>query len=154
MIAQPVNCFADVFFEITKKPVNPNIITNLSNFWSDVSRVLSVPHSEAEYQRTLSLFEILMDIVGDNKTHPLSSLMETLCILIENYETEHYPKPEIPGNEVLEFLMEQNALTANDLADIADVDELLEIINGHKELNARQIRSLSNRFHVSPAVFI
>ncbi len=107
-----------------------------------------------EYQRTLSLFEILMDIVGDNKTHPLSSLMETLCILIENYETEHYPKPEVPGNEVLEFLMEQNALTANDLADIADVDELLEIINGHKELNARQIRGLSNRFHVSPAVFI
>jgi HTH-type transcriptional regulator/antitoxin HigA len=154
MIAQPVNCFADVFFEITKKPANPNIITNLSNFWSDVSRVLSVPHSEADYQRTLNLFEILMDIVGDNKTHPLSSLMETLCILIENYETEHYPKPEVPGNEVLEFLMEQNALTANDLADIADVDELLEIINGHKELNARQIRSLSNRFHVSPAVFI
>ena len=154
MIAQPVNCFADVFFEIIKKPSNPNVITNLSNFWSDVSKVLSVPHSEAEYQRILSLFEKLMDVVGDNKTHPLSSLMETLCILIENYETEHYPKPEVPGNEVLEFLMEQNALTANDLADIADVDELLEIINGHKELNARQIRSLSNRFHVSPAVFI
>jgi HTH-type transcriptional regulator/antitoxin HigA len=50
--------------------------------------------------------------------------------------------------------MEQNALTANDLSEIADADELLEIINGHKELNARQIHSLSNRFHVSPAVFI
>lgn len=124
------------------------------NDFADVSKVLSVPHSEAEYQRRLSLFEKLMDIVGDNKAHPLSSLMETLSILIENYETEHYSKPEVPGNEILEFLMEQNGLTPNDLSEIADVDELLEIINGDKELNARQIRSLSNRFHVSPAVFI
>jgi HTH-type transcriptional regulator/antitoxin HigA len=124
------------------------------NNFADVSKVLSVPHSEAEYQRRLSLFEKLMDIVGDNKAHPLSSLMETLSILIENYETEHYSKPEVPGNEILEFLMEQNGLTPNDLSEIADVDELLEIINGDKELNALQIRSLSNRFHVSPAVFI
>jgi len=36
--------------------------------------------------------------------------METLCLLIENYETKHYPKPDISGNDILE----QNALTPSD----------------------------------------
>jgi HTH-type transcriptional regulator/antitoxin HigA len=154
MIAQPVDHFAEVFFEVTKKPSNPKVITTLSHFWSDVSRVLSVPHSEKEYQRTLTLFEKLIDIVGDNKTHPLSSLMETLCLLIESYETRHYPKPEVSGNEVLQFLMEQNALTPSDLPEIGNIDEVSEIINGQRELKARQIRDLSERFHVSPEVFL
>jgi HTH-type transcriptional regulator/antitoxin HigA len=29
-----------------------------------------------------------------------------------------------------------------------------EILNGKRELNARQIRALAERFHVSPAVFM
>jgi len=118
------------------------------------SVVLSVPHSEAQYQRTLILFEKLIDIVGDNDTHPLSSLMETLCILIENYETEHYSKPEVCGNEVLQFLMEQNALSPSELPEIGETAAVLEIINGKRELNVQQIRVLSKRFQVSPEVFL
>lgn len=114
----------------------------------------SVPHSEVEYQRALALFERLMDIVGDDDTHPLSSLMETLCLLIESYETEHYPKPEVSGNDALQFLMAQNSLYPRDLAEIGSVDNVLEIINGKSELNARQIRILSKRFKVSPEVFL
>jgi len=152
MIAQPVDNFAGVFFDLN--PSNPNVIATLSHFWTDISKVLSVPHSEAQYQRLLTLFEKLIEIVGDNNTHPLSSLMETLCLLIENYETEHYPKPEVSGNEVLQFLMEQNALTPRELPEIGGIDEILEIIKGKKELNAQQIRLLSKRFRVSPQVFL
>lgn len=149
-----IDSFAAVSFEVTKKPSNSNIITRLSHFWADISTVLSVPHSEVEYQRAIALFERLMDIVGDDETHPLSSLMETLCLLIESYETEHYPKPEVSGNEVLQFLMTQNSLYPSDLAEIGSVDNVLEIINGKSELNARQIRILSKRFQVSPEVFL
>jgi len=154
MIDQPIGHFAEVCFEVTKKPSNPKIISTLSHFWSDVSRILSVPHSEKEYQGILILFEKLIDIVGDNKTHPLSSLMETLCLLIENYESKHYPKPDISGNEILQFLMEQNALTPSDLPEIGPIDEVSKIIKGQQELKARQIRALSERFHVSPDVFL
>jgi len=153
MIDMPVN-FSEFFFEVTKKPSNPTVISTLSNFWSDISRVLSVPRSEKEYQRTLNLFEKLIYIVGDNKKHPLSSLMETLCILIENYETKHYPKPEVSGNDILQFLMEQNALTPSDLPELGNMDEVLEILNGQQELKARQIKYLCERFHVSPEVFL
>jgi HTH-type transcriptional regulator/antitoxin HigA len=154
MKATTIDHFADVFFKVTKEPSSPNVITTLSHFWSDLSKVLSVPHSKAQYQRTLILFERLIDIVGDNDTHPLSSLMETLCLLIENYETEHYPKPEVSGNEVLQFLMEQNALSPSDLPEIGETAAVLEMINGKRELNVRQIRALSQRFYVSPEVFL
>jgi HTH-type transcriptional regulator / antitoxin HigA len=131
----------------------PKPQNKLSHFFADVSRVLSVPHSEKDYQSLLTLFEKLIDIVGDNKTHPLSSLMETLCLLIENYETKHYPKPDISGHEILQFLMEQNGLTPSDLPEIGPIDDVLKLITGQQELNARQIRALSERFHVSPDVF-
>lgn len=152
--ATTVDNFADVFFKVTKGPSSPNVITTLSHFWADLSKVLSVPHSEAQYQRTLILFEKLIDIVGDNDTHPLSSLMETLCLLIENYETEHYSKPEVCGNEVLQFLMEQNALSPSELPEIGETAAVLEIMNGKRELNVQQIRVLSKRFQVSPEVFL
>jgi len=154
MKATTVDHLADVFFKVTREPSSPNVITTLSHFWSDLSKVLSVPHSKAQYQRTLILFEKLIEIVGDNDTHPLSSLMETLCLLIENYESKHYPKPDVPGNEVLQFLMEQNALTPSDLPEIGEQTEVLEIINGKRELTVPQIRVLSKRFHVSHEVFL
>ena len=154
MITPSIDSFAAVSFEVTKKSPNPNIITRLSHFWADISTVLSVPHTEVEYQQALALFEKLMDIVGDDDRHPLSSLMETLCLLIESYETEHYPKPEVSGNEVLQFLIEQNNLSPSELAEIGPVDNVLEIINGKNELSAQQIRILSKRFNVSPEVFL
>jgi len=92
--------------------------------------------SEKDYQSLLTLFEKLIDIVGDNKTHPLSSLMETLCLLIENYESKHYPKLDISGNEILQFLMEQNALTPSDLPEIGSIDEVSKIIKGQQELKS------------------
>lgn len=154
MITPSIDSFATVSFEVTKKSPNPDVVTRLAHFWADISTVLSVPHTEIEYQQTLALFEKLMDIVGNDETHPLSSLMETLCLLIESYETKHYPKPEVSGYEVLQFLMEQNNLFPSDLAEIGSVDNVLAIINGKSELNAQQIRILSKRFKVSPEVFL
>ena len=154
MIDMPVKHFADVFFEITQKPSNAKVITTLSNFWYELSTVLSVPHSEKEYQRSLNLFEHLMDIVGDNKKHPLFSLMETLCLLIESYENTHYPKPKLSGNDILQFLMEQNALTPSDFPEIGSSHDVLEILNKQQELQVKHIHALSTRFHVAPESFL
>jgi len=64
--------------------------------------------------------------------------METLCLLIENYETKHYPKPDISGNDILE---------------IGPIDDVSKIIKGQQALKTQQIRALSERFHVSRDVF-
>jgi HTH-type transcriptional regulator / antitoxin HigA len=44
-----------------------------------------------------------------------------------------------------------------DLADLAEVgtpEIILAIINGQQDLTVKQIKSLSRRFQVSPAIFI
>jgi HTH-type transcriptional regulator/antitoxin HigA len=45
-----------------------------------------------QYQRTVDLLDRLVDEVGENETHPYSSLMEVLGLLIEHYEAEHVPE--------------------------------------------------------------
>ena len=51
-----------------------------------------VPHSEAEYQKLVTLLDRLIDEVGENESHPLASLMEIVGVLIEKYEDERVPE--------------------------------------------------------------
>jgi HTH-type transcriptional regulator/antitoxin HigA len=45
-----------------------------------------------QYQRMVALFDRLVDEVGEDETHPDSSLMEVLGLLIEHYEAERVPE--------------------------------------------------------------
>jgi HTH-type transcriptional regulator/antitoxin HigA len=53
---------------------------------------VSVPYTESEYGRLVSLLDSLIDEVGEDESHPLASLMEVLGVLIEKYEDEHVPE--------------------------------------------------------------
>ena len=62
--------------------------------WPELSRAVFVPHTEAEYQRLVTLLDELVDEAGNDDSHPLASLMEVIGLLIEKYEDEHVPEPE------------------------------------------------------------
>jgi HTH-type transcriptional regulator/antitoxin HigA len=51
-----------------------------------------VPHTEEDYRELVALLDSLVDEVGENESHPLSSLMEVVGVLIEKYEDEHVPE--------------------------------------------------------------
>jgi len=57
--------------------------------WPALASIVFVPHSEREYQRLVGLLDALIDVVGENESHPLASLMEVIGVLIEKYEYEH-----------------------------------------------------------------
>jgi len=57
--------------------------------WPALASIVFVPHSEREYQRLVGLLDALIDVVGENESHPLASLMEVMGVLIEKYEDEH-----------------------------------------------------------------
>jgi len=123
------------------------------NHWNPVAEILSVPHSETEYQRMTVLLEELLNTIGDDETHPLANLLETISILIEVYEQAHHPVADSPAHEVLRFLMQEHNLTPNDLPEMGSEQNVLDTLNGKLALNLTQIQNLSKRFHVSPAVF-
>jgi HTH-type transcriptional regulator/antitoxin HigA len=57
--------------------------------WPEMAGMIYVPHTEEEYQRLVSFLDGLIDEVGEDETHPLSSLMEIIGVLVEKYEDEH-----------------------------------------------------------------
>lgn len=69
----------------------PEVVT-IERAWPQLSPIVSVPHTEIEYQRLVSLLDILIDIVGEDEEHPLASLMEIIGVLIEKYKDEYVPE--------------------------------------------------------------
>ena len=67
-------------------------IQRVEQVWPTVKDVVYYPHTEAEYNRLVSLLDSLMDEVGEDESHPLASLMEVIGVLIEKYEDEHVPE--------------------------------------------------------------
>lgn len=59
--------------------------------WQTLQTVAPVSHieSEADYERVTALLNSLLDIVRDDMTHPLYSLVSVVGDLIEAYELDH-----------------------------------------------------------------
>jgi len=129
-------------------------LKEIAKVWHDIQPIFSVPHNEKDYNKLVNLLNSLIDEVGNKENHPLASLMETLGSLIETYESQYIN--EIEGNtiDVLNTLMEEHGLKQSDLPEIGSQGVVSEILSGKRQLNIRQIKILSKRFKVSPAVFI
>lgn len=113
------------------------------------------PIRDAEhYQRMVSMLEALLDEAGGNENHPAMGLVDIVGDLIEDYEAENHPLPDVTGVQALKFLMEQHGLKQTDLSEIGSQGVVSEILAGKRDLNVRQIRVLSERFGVSPATFV
>jgi len=129
-------------------------INEIMKVWPLVSRFVSVPHTEDQYEDAVRILDELVDKIGEDENHPLASLMETLGMLIETYESQHFPETASDPVGVLHFLMDEHGLKQGDLSDIGSQGVVSEILRGKRELNVRQIKTLSRRFNVSPAVFL
>ncbi|TKB61409.1 MAG: helix-turn-helix domain-containing protein, partial [Nitrospira sp.] len=115
---------------------------------------LGVLHTKTEYDRAVAVLDDILGEIGQQETHPLADLAETLALSIEAYEDAHIPMPSASGPAILRNLMEEHDLTQSDLPDIGSQGVLSEILTGKRDLNVRQISRLAERFGVSPAVFM
>lgn len=68
-------------------------IQRLLPAWQTLQAVAPVAHieSEADYDQTTTLLNKLLDIVRDDASHPLYSLVSVVGDLIEAYEIDHEP---------------------------------------------------------------
>ena len=121
--------------------------------WSAIAPLLTI-RSEQDYDNSVVRLNDLIDEVGTSEDHPLYSLLDTLGILIESYEKEHFLIPDCSGREVLSYLMEEHSLSPADLSEMGSSQVIEDILEGHQEISVRQIKMLARRFNVSPAAFI
>jgi HTH-type transcriptional regulator/antitoxin HigA len=119
-----------------------------------VSSFVTVLHTQEQYDNAVRVLDELMEKIGDDENHPLASLMEILGTLIENYESSHFQETASDPVGTLKFLMKEHGVKQGDLSEIGSQGVVSEILKGRRELNVRQIKALSHRFNVSPAVFV
>jgi HTH-type transcriptional regulator / antitoxin HigA len=81
-------------------------------------------------------------------------LIHLLTLLVEEYENKHHAVPNAGPLDILRHLMEVHALRQKDLVDIFGAESTVsDVLNGKRDITKEQVRRLSKRFHVSPAVF-
>jgi HTH-type transcriptional regulator/antitoxin HigA len=129
-------------------------LKKIAKVWPDIQPIFSVPHNEKDYNKLVNLLDNLIDEVRNNENHPLTSLMETIGSLIETYESQYINDIEGDPIDALNALMEEHGLKQLHLSEIGSQGVVSEILSGKRQLNIRQIKILSKRFKVSPAVFI
>ena len=124
-------------------------------FESRTSVKLRAIENERHYRAMVNIMNKLLDEIVDRETHPLMGLLDIVIFFVHDYEERNIEIPEAEPRVVLRFLMEQHDLRQSDLAEIfGSQSNVSEVLNGKREISARQARALSSRFGVSPAVFI
>ena len=123
-------------------------------YWDHIAPLVKCPKNNKEFNALVEQLDELLDVVGNDKNHRLSGLVDTLSHVIASYEEEHFKITAVKGIDALKFLMEAHHLTQVDLPEIGSQGIVSEILSGKRILNLRQIKFLAKRFHVEPATFI
>jgi len=115
---------------------------------------LSAIRTPKDYDKAVLMLNQLLDAGAADENSPLADLANNLGFLIGDYEDAHREGSEISPVATLRFLMEQHRLTQFDLPEVGTQSVVSEILRGKRELNIRQIKALSSRFHVPTSIFI
>ena len=92
-------------------------VSSAERAWQAFQRTIGVAaiHTPKEYERAVALANRLLDVVGEDESHPLAGLLDLVGELVAAYEAREQALPDAAPGEVLRLLMEQNALTQTDL---------------------------------------
>lgn len=130
------------------------LIQLAAEHWQFVSPLLRKPKNEADYDALVTALDELLDLVGEDESNPLMSLVDILSDWIEAYDQAHRPMPIASGVDVLRAMMREHGLSQSDLPGLGTQSVVSEILSGKRKLNLRQIKWLAERFGVSVETFI
>jgi HTH-type transcriptional regulator/antitoxin HigA len=130
------------------------LVKLVSEHWAHVAPLLAMPTNEVEYDRLVGQLDEILAEVGDDEDHPLALLASRMGDLIEAYDEENRPMPEVTGVDVLRYVMEERGLGQSDLPEVGAQSVVSEILRGKRQINVRQARALSQRFSIPAAVFL
>lgn len=128
---------------------------NRESYANLLSEVLPQPiETEVEYKRVLAIVELLMNKKATSLEE--SRLLDLFVILVEKFESEHYPSQNIstPHSRLL-HLLEANNLQSVDLIDIfGSIDIVSEVIDGKRSIDRNHADKLGDRFNLPSSLFL
>jgi len=111
---------------------------------------------DIHYQNTVATIDRVM--ASGKLTKGQSLYLETLVQLVQAYEASHHAidTSDISGLDSLKHLLDENTMSASDLARLLGVHPSMgsKILKNERSLTVDHIKKLSARFKVSPEIFI
>jgi len=108
----------------------------------------------AEYTAALEEIERLIDLDPTGKTDDAERL-ELLTLLVEDYESKHFPKRSPEPIEAILFYMEQHGMTPRSLIPyIGSRSKVSEVLSRKRPLTLSMIRALHDGLGIPAAVLI
>jgi HTH-type transcriptional regulator / antitoxin HigA len=108
--------------------------------------------TEKQYQKALERMEVIFDAPSHTKE---GKEAETLALLIEEYEKEHYPIHVPDPIEAIRIRMEEMNLKQKDLIGIIGTKGIVsEVLNKKRKLTVQMIRNLSEKLKIDTKVLI
>jgi HTH-type transcriptional regulator / antitoxin HigA len=98
----------------------------------------------------------LDDLLRQELDEDEKDYLDVLTDLVEKYEREVHPIPDVSEAEMLRFLMELSQLSQPELAKKVGIAQstISAVLNGNRSLTRQHIVKLAKLFNVSPAVFL
>ena len=127
--------------------------------------ILSGINDDQAYEKGLALYEQIIAALPDQDDNApldgdigaLSWFEDLLGRALADYAENRWPGDNLEGGTpaaLIRVLMDENALTQSDLPEVGTQGVVSEILNGKRELNLRQIKSLSVRFGIPQHYFL
>jgi HTH-type transcriptional regulator/antitoxin HigA len=110
--------------------------------------------TEDQYNEALArIYDLLQIDIKENSDE--SDELEVLSILVENYESEHYPLLSPNPLEAIKFRIEQMGMSEKQLGEILGYrSRKSEILSGKRKLSLAMIRKLNEVLHIPADVLI
>ena len=108
--------------------------------------------TKKDYEKALERLEVIFDAKRGTKE---GDELEILSILIDKYESEHFPIEMPDPISAIQFRMEQMGLKQKDLVDIIGFkSRVSEIMNKKRKLTLEMIRNLNDKLRIPTEVLI
>lgn len=106
---------------------------------------------EKQYIHYCNKLEILVNLNNINNQDEI----ELLELLIENWDDNHNPFFELDPIQILNYLMKEHNLKANDLTNMLNISKstISKMLNYQKGISKESIRKLAEYFKVSQNLF-
>jgi HTH-type transcriptional regulator / antitoxin HigA len=110
--------------------------------------------SDVELDQAIAMMNTLLDRAALDPAE--QDYLDVLGDLVERYEHQAHPIPDVGDGDMLRFLMDQKGVKVVNLVRGAGIAPatLAEVLAGKRQLNRAQISKLARYFQVAPAVFL
>lgn len=99
--------------------------------------------TEADYDAALAR---ISELLGAEPYSPEDEELDRLSTLVERYEDEHYPMEDPDPNSMLEFMLDQEMVTREQLIPLAGGETALDaMLAGHEPITPEMAQLLHER---------